>query len=30
MAELFRTRWIPMEEAYFTAYGTKEKADVIV
>ena len=28
MAEMFRTRWIPMEEAYFAAYGIHEKADV--
>ena len=28
MAEMFRTRWIPMEEAYFKAYEIKEKADI--
>ena len=28
MAEMFRTRWIPMEEAYFKAYQTEEKADI--
>lgn len=30
MAEMFRTRWIPMEEAYFDAYAIKENADIIV
>ncbi len=28
MAEMFRTRWIPMEEAYFTAFDIPEKADL--
>lgn len=28
MAEMFRTRWIPMEEAYFRAYQTAEKAEI--
>lgn len=28
MAEMFRTRWIPMEEAYFAAYGVREKAEL--
>lgn len=28
MAEMFRTRWIPMEEAYFRACSVREKADV--
>lgn len=28
MAAMFRTRWIPMEEAYFAAYAIREKADV--
>lgn len=28
MAEIFRTRWIPMEEAYFTACRTEERADI--
>ena len=26
MAEMFRTRWIPLEEAYFSAFAIKEKA----
>ena len=30
MAEMFRTRWIPMEEAYFAAFGIAEKADIIM
>lgn len=30
MAELFKTRWIPLEEAYFEAYRISEKADVRV
>ena len=28
MAEIFRTRWIPMEEKYFAAYAIREKADL--
>ena len=28
MAEMFRTRWIPMEEAYFAHFGIREKADL--
>ncbi len=28
MAEMFRTRWIPMEEAYFDHFGIREKADL--
>ena len=28
MAEIFRTRWIPMEEAYFDHFGIREKADL--
>ena len=28
MAEMFRSRWIPMEEAYFKAHAIKEKADI--
>lgn len=28
MAEMFRTRWIPMEERYFTACAIPEKADI--
>lgn len=30
MAEMFRSRWIPMEEAYFTAYGVREKAEIVL
>ncbi|MBO5198960.1 MAG: hypothetical protein J6B85_10640 [Lachnospiraceae bacterium] len=30
MAELFRKRWIPLEEAYFEACRVKETADIIV
>lgn len=30
MAEMFRTRWIPMEEAYHKAFGTVKKADIVV
>ena len=30
MAEMFRTRWIPLEEAYFTAYDIAVKADIIL
>jgi len=30
MAEMFRTRWIPMEETYFKEYSIREKADLIV
>ena len=30
MAETFRTRWIPMEEAYFAAFDTAAAADVRV
>lgn len=28
MAEMFRSRWIPMEEQYFHAFGVGEKADL--
>lgn len=28
MAEMFRTRWIPMEESYFTQCSIREKADL--
>ena len=28
MAEMFRTRWIPMEEKYFSAFGIRERADL--
>ena len=30
MAEMFRTRWIPMEEAYFAAFGICEQADIVL
>ena len=30
LAEMFRTRWIPMEEAYFTACGIREKAELVL
>ena len=30
MAEMFRSRWIPMEEKYFTAFSVAEKADIIM
>ena len=30
MAEMFRTRWIPMEENYFAAFSIKEKADILM
>lgn len=30
MAEMFRARWIPMEETYHKAFATQEKADVVV
>lgn len=30
MAEMFRTRWIPMEESYFAAFGIREKADLVL
>ena len=29
-AERFRTRWIPMEEAYHRAFAAKERADLVV
>ena len=28
--EKFRTRWIPLEEAYFAAFQVRQKADVVV
>ena len=28
MAEMFRTRWIPMEEDYFAHFGIREKAEL--
>ena len=30
MAEMFRTRWIPMEEAYFSHFAIREKADIVL
>ena len=30
MAEVFRTRWIPMEEAYHQHFNIKEQADIIL
>ena len=30
MAELFRARWIPMEEQYFDHYSIREKADLML
>ena len=30
MAEMFRTRWIPMEENYFRHFSIREKADVVL
>lgn len=30
MAELFRTRWIPMEETYYAHFQIREKADIIL
>ena len=30
LAEMFRTRWIPMEEAYFDAFLIREKADMML
>lgn len=30
MAEMFRERWIPLEEAYYKANRTKENADLVV
>ena len=29
-AVVFRTRWIPMEEKYFDAFGIREKADLVI
>ena len=28
--EIFRKRWIPMEEAFFAAYSVKERADIVI
>jgi len=30
MAEMFRTKWIPLEETYFDHFRIREKADIIV
>ena len=30
MAEMFRTRWIPMEEKYFSHCGIRDQADIIL
>ena len=30
MAEMFKTRWIPMEERYFEAFEIRNKADVVM
>lgn len=30
MAEMFRTRWIPMEETYFSHFSIREKADIVL
>ena len=30
MAEMFRSRWIPMEEKYFSHFGIREKADLVL
>lgn len=30
MAEVFRTRWIPMEKRYFEEYSIRDKADVVI
>ena len=30
MAEMFRTRWIPLEEAYFAACDVAAKADILL
>lgn len=29
-AEMFKTRWIPLEETYFTCYGISEKCDLVI
>ena len=28
--EIFRNRWIPLEEKYFAAYNVAEKCDIII
>lgn len=30
MAEMFRSRWISLEETYFTHFGIREKADMVL
>ncbi len=30
MAELFKSRWIPMEEQYFRAFAVREAADIVL
>lgn len=30
IAEMFRTRWIPMEEAYHGTFAVKERADLVI
>jgi len=30
MAELFRKKWIPMENRYFEAFQIKEQADIVL
>ena len=30
MAEMFRTRWVPMEEQYFNHFSIREKADIVL
>ena len=30
MAEMFRTRWIPMEENYFRHFAIRDKADIVL
>ena len=30
MAEMFRTRWIPLEESYFSTFAIKEKAAYVM
>ena len=30
MAEMFRTRWIPMEENYFRHFSIRDKADIVL
>ena len=30
MAEMFKTRWIPLEEEYYRSFNIKEKCDIII